>query len=224
MPDEQFPWADKWSDITDTRVRAAFESVQRAWFIDASLRDWAEHDMPLPIGEGQTISQPYIVALMLQAASLSDGDRVLEIGAGSGFQTALLCELTRENGQGDEEHVVSIERHKKLADTAVTRLADAGYHPLIEVADGAYGWAEKAPYDAIIVSAAAQCVPLPLWRQLATDGRLIIPVGRFSDDQILWLLRKDDSGGMQRSSLGGVRFVPLVSPLFEDKNNCLDIY
>lgn len=209
-----FPWANDWPEITDPRVRAAFARVPRRAFVDAELVQWAGVDAPLPIGEGQTISQPFVVALMTQALNLQVGDRVLEIGAGSGFQTAILCELVGGNPRGAT--VTSVERFPSLAAKAEARLNGLSYWPHIKIGDGAYGWPESAPYDAIMVTAAAPFVPRMYWEQMAPGARLAIPVGEQFSNQTLWLVEKT-APGMRRRSFGPVRFVPLVSPLFADQ-------
>lgn len=213
--DKPFPWADQWPEIVDARVRAAFAVVSRRAFLDPHLVRFADQDAPLPIGEGQTISQPFVVALMTQALSVQPGDKVLEVGAGSGFQTAILCELTATVGGISGETVYAIERHPALADRAAAVLASLGYAPHLRVGDGALGWPEAAPFTAILVAAVAPHVPRPLWEQLAEGGRLILPVGAQDDDQVLWLVRKI-AGLMQIERLGGVRFVPLISPILDD--------
>jgi protein-L-isoaspartate(D-aspartate) O-methyltransferase len=217
-----FPWSKQWPEITDERVRRAFSKVARSAFVPAEWRDYADRDEPLPIGEGQTISQPYVVALMTQAIRLQPGERVLEIGTGSGFQTALLCELAWQEGAALGETVYSLERFPSLLLSASTTLTRLGYAPHLRQGDGAAGWPDAAPFDAIIASAAAAHVPLALWQQLAEGGRLCIPVGGQFDEQWLWLLRKQH-GAMQRVSLGPVRFVPLVSPLLDDPQNWLEM-
>ena len=220
--DKPFPWAGAWPEIVDSRVRAAFAFVPRRAFLDAHLARFADQDAPLPIGEGQTISQPFVVALMVQALELQPGDRVLEIGAGSGFQTAILCELAATEDGVRGETVYAIERHPALADRATTVLASLGYAPHLRVGDGTFGWPEAAPFAAIIVSAVAPHVPRPLWEQLAEGGRLILPVGAHDDDQELWLVRKQ-AGVMEIKRFGGVRFVPLISPLFDDPGQWAEV-
>ena len=188
--------------ISDERVLDAMLRVPRHEFAPERYRDQAYEDHPLPIGEGQTISQPYIVARMLEALALSASDRVLEVGTGSGYLTALLAELAA--------HVVSVERHAALAEAARELLARMGYTNVkVIVGDGSQGYGEGAPYDAIIVSAAAAEVPRALLQQLAEGGRMIIPVGP-ADSQQLQLIRK--VGGQPRTSLHELcRFVPLVA-------------
>ena len=187
--------------ITDQRVLDAMARVPRHEFALERYRDQAYEDHPLPIAEGQTISQPYIVAIMLQALALKASDRVLEIGTGSGYVTALLVELTGE--------VISIERHATLANAARELLSRLGYSKAtVVVGDGTRGFAECAPYDAILVSAAASELPLELVEQLAEGGRLMIPVG-CDDSQQLHLIEKRN--GKPKTTLREMcRFVPLV--------------
>lgn len=188
--------------IADERVLSAMLRVPRHEFAPERYREQAYEDHPLPIAEGQTISQPYIVASMLEALQLSPQDKVLEVGTGSGYVTALLAELAPE--------VVSIERHASLAERACELLAGMGYTNVrIIVGDGSRGFAELAPYDVIIVSAAAPELPRALIEQLAEGGRMIIPVG--SDDaQQLQLIRMVN-GQPEIVSRELCRFVPLVS-------------
>ena len=188
--------------VADERVLNAMARVPRHEFAPEPYRGEAYEDHPLPIAEGQTISQPYIVALMLEALALSPGDRVLEVGTGSGYVTALLAELAAQ--------VISVERHAALADPARELIARMGYTNVrIIVGDGALGFPECAPYDAIIVSAAAPDVPPTLLAQLAEGGRMIIPIGP-PDSQQLQLIRMVD--GRPRITLRELcRFVPLIS-------------
>jgi len=188
--------------IADERVLAAMSRVPRHEFAPPRYRDQAYDDHPLPIGEGQTISQPYIVALMLEALAPSPADRVLEVGTGSGYVTALLAELAAQ--------VFSVERHAALADPARELLARMGHANVqVRVGDGSQGLPEFAPYNAIIVSAAALQVPRALVAQLAEAGRMIIPVGP-PDSQQLQLIRMEDA--QARITLRELcRFVPLIS-------------
>ena len=175
--------------------------VPRQLFVDEALAGRAYGDYPLPIGERQTISQPYMVALMTEALELVGHERVLEIGTGSGYQTAILAELCSK--------VFSIERIKGLADRAVRTLDTLGnYNVLVRVGDGSLGWREEAPFDAILVTAAAPTVPEALVEQLAPKGRLVIPVGDVYNQE----LRKGVKGeeGMRWSDLGGCVFVKLI--------------
>jgi protein-L-isoaspartate(D-aspartate) O-methyltransferase len=187
--------------IHDPRVLAAFRRVPRHRFVPAPLWDQAYNDYPLPIGEDQTISQPYIVALMTEILEPREGDKVLEVGAGSGYQAAILAELVAQ--------VITIDRVGPLASRARETLAALGYENVkIVVGDGTLGWPEEAPFDAIIVTAAAPQVPRPLTEQLALGGRLVIPVGdRYS--QTLTLVRRTKDG-LKYDYHGGCRFVPLI--------------
>ncbi|HEV2398950.1 MAG TPA: protein-L-isoaspartate(D-aspartate) O-methyltransferase [Candidatus Sulfotelmatobacter sp.] len=188
--------------IVDDCVLAAMGRVPRHEFAAEKYRDQAYEDHPLPIGEGQTISQPYIVALMLEALQLSPTDKVLEVGTGSGYVTALLAEIVAQ--------VISIERHASLADEARRLLGGMGYkNAKIIAGDGTRGFPECVPYDAIIVSAAAPELPRALVEQLADGGRMIIPVGA-EDTQQLQLIYKED-GQLRSHGRELCRFVPLVS-------------
>lgn len=210
-----FPWAEQWPEINDVRVRQAFARIDRAHFVPTELQPWSTRDEPLPIGKGQTISQPFIVAWMTQALHLQPGERVLEIGTGSGFQTALLCELTHRPGEVAGQHVYTIERFDTLAHQALARLNELGYHPHAQIGDGALGWPTAAPFAAILVTAAPAYLPRPLWQQLAEAGRMVIPIGPTNDSQTLWLIRKV-RGQPESRKLGDVRFVPLQSPILAD--------
>ena len=187
--------------IADERVLAAMERVPRHEFAPEEYRGQAYEDHPLPIGEGQTISQPFIVAIMLDALKLSPTDKVLEIGTGSGYVTALLAELT--------ESVISIERHESLAKSARALLAALGYSNVkVLTGDGTRGFPEAAPYDAIVVSAAAAEMPPALITQLREGGRMIIPVGS-EDSQQLRLVRMEN-GQPHIEFRELCRFVPLI--------------
>ena len=188
--------------VTDSRVLAAMRDVPREEFVERGLEAEAFRDGPLPIAQGQTISQPFIVALMAEAARIAPADRVLEVGAGSGYAAAVLGRLAAR--------VVAIERHPALAQAARERLQRLGMaHVEIVEGDGTLGWPEAAPFDAIVVSAGAPRVPEALKEQLAPGGRLVIPVGDEGSHQDLRrLTRRED--GFHEESLGGVRFVPLI--------------
>jgi len=187
--------------IKDGRVLRAMERVPRHEFVPESLWADAYADMPLPIGSGQTISQPYIVAAMLEALEVRQSDHVLEIGTGSGYMTALLCEVAAE--------VLSIERYEQLADRARWMLQMLGYRNVqIIVADCSMGYAAAAPYDRIIASAAAPTIPPALVDQLAEDGRMVIPVGPPHTQQ-LQLVRKI-GGEVNVTPLDPCRFVPMI--------------
>ena len=178
-------------------------TVPREAFLPDHLAEFAYSDTPLPIEEGQTISQPYIVAVMAEALRLEPDDRVLEIGTGSGYAAAVLAEIAAE--------VYSVERHRELADGAVHRLRALGYdNAEILCGDGTLGWPEHAPFDAILVSAGGPEVPRLLLEQLAVGGRLVIPVGPDLRDQRLLRLTKGSDGKVDVEDLGGVRFVPLI--------------
>jgi protein-L-isoaspartate(D-aspartate) O-methyltransferase len=188
--------------IHDLRILDAMERVPRHEFVSEQFRSSAYEDHPLPIGEEQTISQPFIVALMLQELSLRSDSTVLEIGTGSGYQTAILGEVAGR--------VFSIERHEALAVEARTILTRMGYRNIeIVVGDGSRGLPERSPYDAIVVAAAAKLVPQALIEQLAEGGRMVIPIGP-ADLQELQLVRKIN-GQAVISVLDGCRFVPLVT-------------
>ena len=188
--------------IRSERVLEAMRNVDRAQFVPPKSRRRAYDDGPLPIGSGQTISQPYIVAYMTEQLQLRPRDRVLEVGTGSGYQLAILAELT--------PHVFSVEKREELIEMARGNLAAAGCEiPDIRQGDGYEGWEEKAPFDGIIVTAAAVHVPPPLIRQLNAGGRMIIPVGDRGLVQRLMLLTKDGKGQVSSRSLESVRFVPM---------------
>jgi len=187
--------------IRDERVVEAMERVPRERFIPQEARDAAYDDNPLPIGKGQTISQPYIIALMTEALSLTGTELVLEIGTGSGYQAAILALLARK--------VVSVERHPELIENARGTLDDLGYDNIeIHQAKNGLGWPEEAPYDGIIVTAAAPEVPQPLIDQLDMKGRLVIPVGGRYEQTLLRITR--ERWGVSTENLGGCRFVPLI--------------
>jgi protein-L-isoaspartate(D-aspartate) O-methyltransferase len=187
--------------IRDQRVLDAMLLVPRHFFVPPEYRSQAYGDHPIPIGEGQTISQPFIVAVSLQALGLTGSESVLEIGTGSGYQTALLAELAR--------NVYSVERHATLAHSAETILARQGLDNVrVVIGDGSHGLSEFAPYDAILVSAAAPSVPQSLLDQLVDSGRMVVPVGP-PHAQELQLVRKQD-GKPVAKALEGCRFVPLI--------------
>ena len=189
--------------VSDPAVVAAMEHVPRHRFVpEHYLRD-AYEDTPLPIGHGQTISQPYIVAFMTELLDVQPGDRVLEIGTGSGYQAAVLSELT--------PNVFTIEILDALGAEAGERLASLGYSTVAtKVDDGYYGWEENGPFDAIIVTCAAGHIPPPLIEQLRTGGRMVIPVGPVYDVQYLIRVTKDDEGAIRSERLLPVRFVPMT--------------
>ena len=187
--------------VDDARVLAALRGVRRELFVPPHLADAAYEDRALPIGSDQTISQPYMVALMTQALALSPDTRVLEVGTGSGYQAAVLSQLARE--------VITIERRPELADQARTRLAALGrVNVQVVVGDGTAGYPRAAPYDAILVTAGAPRVPEPLTAQLADGGRLVIPVGGPREQDLITIERRADR--LVQMSGGPCVFVPLV--------------
>jgi protein-L-isoaspartate(D-aspartate) O-methyltransferase len=189
--------------IRDPDVLEAMSTVPREAFVAADQAPFAYADSALPIGQEQTISQPYIVALMTEALELAGDERVLEIGTGSGYAAAVLSRIAKE--------VYTVERHLKLARAAGARFRHLGYDNIhVNVGDGTLGWAEHAPYDAIIVTAGAPEIPELLLDQLEVGGRLVIPVGPTRNLQELMRLRRSSDGDFKRENLGGVRFVPLV--------------
>ena len=187
--------------VHDHRVLNAIGKVPRHMFVDEALRDQAYNDHPLPISDRQTISQPYIVALMTEALSLQGTEKVLEIGTGSGYQTAILAELANR--------VYSIERILSLSQRARQVLQDLGYRNVaLKVGDGTLGWPEEAPFDAILVSAGSPLVPQPLVDQMAVGARLVIPVGDHLSQELVLVERFSE--GIRKTNLGGCRFVDLI--------------
>ena len=190
-------------DKLDKRVIDAINSVPRHKFVPFYSRLYAYKNRPLAIGHGQTISQPYIVAIMTDFLNLKPSDRVLEIGTGSGYQAAIAAQIVKE--------VYSIEVIEPLGLEARKRLTQLGYNNIkTRIADGYYGWKEHAPYDAIIVTAAAGHIPPPLLKQLKPGGTMIIPVGDFMFVQKLILIQKDQKGDLTTRQIMSVRFVPLT--------------
>lgn len=187
--------------IRDPRVLQAFRAVPRERFIPDRMIEQAYHDSPLPIGAEQTISQPYIVALTLEALELRGHERVLDVGTGSGYAAALLSCLARE--------VYSVERLERLARQAHERLIQLGYPVQVKYGDGTLGWPEHAPYDAIAVAASGPRVPDALLAQLAPGGRMVIPVRQENTQLLLRVIRTSDHG-IRREVLEEVRFVPLI--------------
>ncbi|MEW6166755.1 MAG: protein-L-isoaspartate(D-aspartate) O-methyltransferase [Pseudomonadota bacterium] len=187
----------------DRRVLEVLGRLPRQLFVPSALRDSAYDNRPLPIGHGQTISQPYIVALMTDLLQPQPDDVVLEIGTGSGYQAAVLAELVRK--------VYTIEIIAPLGEQARERLAQLGYKNIeTRIADGYHGWPEHAPFDGIVVTAAAAQIPPPLIRQLRPGGRMVIPVGSAFFAQTLMLVEKDDDGMVRSREILPVRFVPLT--------------
>jgi len=190
------------SGITNKAVLQSMLTVPRHWFVPEHLQTFAYHDYPLPIGEGQTISQPYIVALMAEALEPTPTDRVLEIGTGSGYAAAVISRVVSQ--------VYTIERHEALAREAQSRFQALKYDNIkVRIGDGTKGWPEEAPFDGIVIAAGAPVVPKSLGNQLKTGGRLVIPVGDRSHQELLRLTKRPGSG-FTCENLGGVRFVPLI--------------
>jgi protein-L-isoaspartate(D-aspartate) O-methyltransferase len=189
-------------EIKEGRVLAAMARVPRERFLPSEDQSLAYEDRPLPIGQDQTISQPFIVALMTEALELNGTEKVLEIGTGSGYQTAILAELTRS--------VITVERLPDLAERAKKILADLGYTNIVtHLAGETLGWLEDAPYDAIIVTAGAPRIPSELVDQLALGGRLVIPVGSRYEQELIKIIRCKTNNEVH--NLGACRFVPLIA-------------
>lgn len=192
------------SGIRDTAVLSAIENVPREMFVEVTFLDHAYDDTALPIPQGQTISQPTVVAAMTQALELNSRLRVLEIGTGSGYQAAVLSKLARR--------VYTIERHKELLVQAEERFRELGLHNIVAIrGDGSKGWPAAAPFERILVTAAAIEVPECYLTQLAPNGIMVIPVGANGDGQMLMKIRKSKDGEITRESLMPVRFVPLIA-------------
>lgn len=189
--------------VIDRALLQAMKDVPREAFISPDLQEFAYEDRPLPIAEGQTISQPYIVARMIEAAQIKSGDRVLDVGTGSGYAAAVVSRMAA--------HVFSIERHRELADSARRALQNLGYDNVeIRHGDGTLGWAEHAPYDAILVAAGGPEIPDTLRKQLKIGGRLIIPIGEYESHQKLVKVTRDAEHSFHEEELESVTFVPLI--------------
>jgi protein-L-isoaspartate(D-aspartate) O-methyltransferase len=187
--------------IKDARLMAAMKKIPRHLFVEEALQSQAYTDHPLPIGEKQTISQPYMVALMTEALLLTGKEKVLEIGTGSGYQTAILAEMC--------EKVFSVERIRPLAVRARKLLYELGYFNVeIKIFDGTFGWLEESPFDAILVTAGSPDIPQPLVDQIAIGGRLVIPVGDAFVQDLFRVTKTEE--GVKREDLGGCRFVKLI--------------
>lgn len=188
--------------VTNQRILDAMRKVPRERFVEEGFEEFAYEDSPLRIGQGQTISQPFVVAHMIDAAKLEPGDRVLEVGAGSGYAAAVIAEIAAE--------VFTIERHAALGEAARRRLKTLGFDNVeLRIGDGTTGWPEKAPFDAVIVAAGAPAAPMALKEQLEIGGRLIIPVGEERSQRLIRITRlAADRFGEE--DLGGVMFVPLI--------------
>ncbi|HYA93364.1 MAG TPA: protein-L-isoaspartate(D-aspartate) O-methyltransferase [Thermodesulfobacteriota bacterium] len=187
--------------IKDARLIAAMKKIPRHLFVEEALQSQAYTDHPLPIGEKQTISQPYMVALMTEALLLTGKEKILEIGTGSGYQTAILAEMC--------EKVFSVERIRPLAVRARKLLYELGYFNVeIKIFDGTFGWMEESPFDAILVTAGSPDIPQPLVDQIAIGGRLVIPVGDAFVQDLFRVTKTEE--GVKREDLGGCRFVKLI--------------
>jgi protein-L-isoaspartate(D-aspartate) O-methyltransferase len=189
--------------VRDPHVLEALRRVPREAFVDPGFEEFGYEDAPLPIGEGQTISQPYIVALMIEAAEVKPGESVLEVGAGSGYAAAVLSRIA--------DRVYAIERHPSLGHSAAQRFKKLGYDNIdLRIGDGTCGWPKAAPFDAILVAAGGPEVPPALKAQLAIGGRLIIPVGEEERHQTLLKLTRKSKTEFEQENLGAVAFVPLI--------------
>jgi len=189
--------------LDDPKLLAAFRAVPREDFIGGDYADYAYQDSPLPIESGQTISQPYIVALTIDAAGIGEGDKVLEVGAGSGYAAAVIGQIAGE--------VIAVERIHGLAMLAEKRMRQLGYHNVTIVeGDGTLGWPEEAPFDAIVAAASGSHVPQSWIAQLRPGGRIVMPIGGPHEVQSLIKVTKEEDGTLSRENLGGVRFVPLI--------------
>jgi len=189
--------------LDDPALLAAFRAVPREDFVSGDYADYAYQDSPLPIESGQTISQPYIVALTIYAAGVTAGAKVLEVGAGSGYAAAVIGQIANE--------VIAIERHHELVEQAKLRMRRLGYGNVrIVEGDGTLGWPGEAPFDAIVAAASGSHVPSSWIAQLKPGGRIVMPIGRPHEVQTLVKVTKHDDGSLTHEDLGGVRFVPLI--------------
>jgi len=186
------------------KVVEAMKKVPRHLFVPYQYRNEAYVDTPLPIGKGQTISAPHMVAIMCELLDLKPGEKVLEIGTGCGYHAAVVAEIVGKNGK-----VITIERHPELAERAREILKELGYdNVIVIVGDGSKGYEPEAPYDKIYVTASAPDIPTPLLEQLKPGGKMVIPIGNFM--QYLYVVEKDETGRIEKKKWGAVRFVPLV--------------
>ena len=189
--------------LDDPKLLMAFRAVPREDFISGDYADYAYQDSPLPIESGQTISQPYIVGLTIDAAGIKPGDKILEVGAGSGYAAAVIGQIAAQ--------VIAIERHHELVELAHRRMRRLGYGNVRVVeGDGTLGWPEEAPYDAIVAAASGSHVPRSWIAQLKPGGRIVMPIGEPNSVQSLVKVTKDADGTLRHEDLGGVRFVPLI--------------
>jgi len=189
--------------VTDSRVLDAMKAVPRHKFVPDQYQDYAYVNFPLPIGYGQTISQPLIVAYMTELLNITPGDKILEIGTGSGYQAAVLSELT--------PYVFTVEIIEKLGLEAIERFRKLGYNTIrVKIGDGYEGWDEYAPYDGIIVTCAPEEIPAPLIRQLKPSGKIVIPIGKANQIQMLMVVEKNKNGNLKKYAQYPVRFVPMI--------------
>ena len=189
--------------LDDPALLAAFRAVPREDFVSGDYADYAYQDSPLPIESGQTISQPYIVALTIHAAGIAPGSKVLEVGAGSGYAAAVIGQIADE--------VIAVERHSELVHLAQLRMRRLGYGNVrIVEGDGTLGWPDEAPFDAIVAAASGSHVPQSWIAQLKPGGRIVMPIGKPHEVQTLLKVTKHDDGSLSHEDLGGVRFVPLI--------------
>jgi len=187
--------------ITDKKVLQAFQSVPRHIFVDTAFENRAYEDSALPIGNGQTISQPYTVAAQTELLEVEKGDKILEIGTGSGYQAAILCQMGAD--------VYSVERHEKLYLNAKEILQELGYRPHLKLGDGTLGWSAYAPYDGIVVTAGAPVVPEDLKHQLEIGGKLVVPVGD-QKSQVMIRITRTGEDEFKEERLSRFKFVPLI--------------
>ena len=189
--------------LDDPKLLAAFRAVPREDFVSGDYANYAYQDSPLPIESGQTISQPYIVALTIYAARIGKGSKVLEVGAGSGYAAAVIGQIADE--------VIAVERHHELVELAQQRMRRLGFHNVsIVEGDGTLGWPEEAPFDAIVAAASGSHVPKSWIAQLKLGGRIVMPIGEPNGVQSLVKVTKQEDGTFKHEDLGGVRFVPLI--------------
>ena len=198
--------------VKSKKVIDAFMRVPRELFVPPNLKDYAYSDTPLPIGYGQTISAIHMVLFMCELLDLQPGHKVLEVGTGSGYHAAIIAEIVSPPNSSRKGHVYTIERIEPLAEFAIKNLERAGYSDRVTVilGDGTLGYPDFAPYDRISVTASGPSIPKPLVEQLAINGKMVLPMGRHSYWQELYLIRKKENGEIEKISHGGVAFVPLI--------------
>jgi len=198
--------------VKSQKVIDAFMRVPRELFVPSKLKDYAYSDTPLPIGYGQTISAIHMVLFMCELLDLEPGHKVLEVGTGSGYHAAIIAEIVSPSNSEKKGHVYTIERIEPLAEFAIKNLERAGYSDRVTVilGDGTMGYPDFAPYDRISVTASGPTIPKPLVEQLAINGKMVLPMGRHSYWQELYLIKKKENGDIEKISHGGVAFVPLI--------------